>query len=225
MEEMEEKLQENTPLSEELQKELAEIRTNYAKQKKINTELQEEECTLKIGIEHSLREIKNLERQKMSAKTELKKNRDMAFEQLKSFTCSIKFIERDNYEVDRMLFILNAENARLRAGIAYLKEDISTINSEAKLYQSKRQEIQHAKKVLYELFVKKWIEDEYLQKMFFKYQHEILIILEEFVRRNRKRNVKLDYVHEGLQLNYEDMEALLKIQSVPDTDSVSFSFR
>ncbi|KAM6462605.1 coiled-coil domain-containing protein 175 [Liasis olivaceus] len=218
IEELEKKLQENIPLSEELRKELAEISTNYAKKKEIYNELREEECTLKMGIEHSLREIKRLERQKMSAKTELKKNRDTAFEQLRSFTYSVKFIERDNYEVDRMLFILNAENARLRAGIAYLKEDISTIASEAKLYQSKRQQIQLDKKVLYELFVQKWIKDGHLQKMFFKYQRELLIILEEYIRRNRKRNVKLDYVHEGLQLNYENMESLLKSKSVPDAD-------
>lgn len=35
MEEMEEKLQKNVPLAEELQKELEELSTNYAKQKEI----------------------------------------------------------------------------------------------------------------------------------------------------------------------------------------------
>ncbi|XP_026526044.1 coiled-coil domain-containing protein 175 [Notechis scutatus] len=155
------------------------------------------------------------------AKAELSRSRDKAFEQLTSSTYSIKFIERDNYEIDRMLFILNGENARLRAGIAYLKEDISTIDEEAKTYQLKRQQIQQCKKVLYELFAEKWTKDEYLQKIFLKYQHELLIILEEYVRRNTKRNVKVDYVHEGLQLNYEEMDSLLRSKSLPEADKVS----
>ncbi|KAK9409343.1 coiled coil domain-containing protein [Crotalus adamanteus] len=109
-------------------------------------------------------------------------------------------------------------------GIAYLKEDISTIDGEAKIYQSKRQQIQSDKKVLYELFVKKWIKDEHLQKIFFKYQHELLIILEEYVRRNTKRNIKLDYVHEGLQLNYEEMDSLLRSKSLPDADKIKTDY-
>lgn len=60
-----------------------------------------------------------------------------------------------------------------------------------------------------------------LLQIFFKYQHELLIILEEYVRRNRKRNIKLDYVHEGLQLNYEEMDSLLRSKSLPDADKVS----
>ncbi|KAG8126620.1 hypothetical protein E2320_021703, partial [Naja naja] len=212
MEEMEEKLQENVPLAEELQKELEEISTNYTKQKEIYNELRDEESALKAGIEQSLREIKRLERQKTIAKTELRRNRDVAFEKLTSSTYSIKFIERDNYEIDRMLFILNGENARLRA------EDISTIDEEAKAYQLKRQQIQHCKQVLYELFAEKWTKDGYLQKIFFKYQHELLIILEEYVRRNTKRNVKVDYVHEGLQLNYEEMDSLLRSKSLSEAN-------
>ncbi|ETE73510.1 Filament-like plant protein 1, partial [Ophiophagus hannah] len=169
MEEMEEKLQENVPLAEKLQKELEEISTSYTKQKEIYNELRDEESALKVGIERSLREIKRLERQKTVAKTELRRSRDISFEQLTSSTYSIKFIERDNYEIDRMLFILNGENARLRA-------------------------------------------------IFFKYQHELLIILEEYVRRNTKRNVKVDYVHEGLQLNYEEMDSLLRSKSLPEAN-------
>ncbi|XP_034289396.1 coiled-coil domain-containing protein 175-like isoform X1 [Pantherophis guttatus] len=216
MEEMEEKLEKNVPLAEELRKELEELSTNYAKQKEMYNDLRDEESKLKIGMEQSLREIQRLERQKVTAKTELKRNRDTAFEQLTSLTYSIKFIERDNYEIDRMLFILNGENDRLRAGIAYLKEDIATIDGEAKFYQLERQQIQQCTKVLYELFVKKWTKDEYLQKIFFKYQHEVLIILEEYVRRNAKRNCKVDYVHEGLQLNYEEMDSLLKSKSLAE---------
>lgn len=60
-----------------------------------------------------------------------------------------------------------------------------------------------------------------LLQLFFKYQHELLIILEEYVRRNTKRNVKLDFVHEGLQLNYEEMDSLLRSKSLAEADKVS----
>ncbi|XP_013919808.1 PREDICTED: coiled-coil domain-containing protein 175-like [Thamnophis sirtalis] len=218
VEEIEEKLQKNVPLAEELQKELEELSTDYAKQKEVYNGLQDEENALKVGIEYSLREIKRLERQKEIAKDELQTNRDTAFDQMTSLTCSIKFIERDNYEIDRMIFILNGENARLRAGIEYLKEDISAIDVEAKTYQLKRQQIQQCTKVLYELFIKKWKKEEYLQELFLKYRHELLIILEEYVRRGRKRNIKVDYVHEGLQLNYEEMDSLLRSKYLEEAD-------
>ncbi|XP_070606397.1 coiled-coil domain-containing protein 175 [Erythrolamprus reginae] len=217
-EEIEEKLQENVPRAEELQKELDELTTDYAKQKQTYNEFRDEENALKAGIEQSLREMNRLERQKIIAKTELQNSRDTAFEKLTSLTYSIKYIERDNYEIDRMLFILNGENDRLRAGIAYLKEDIATTDGETKTYQLQRQEIQQYTKVIYELFIQKWLKDDHLQKMFFTYQHELLIILGEYVRRNAKRNAKLDYVCEGLELNYEAMDSLLRSKSLEESD-------
>lgn len=48
-------------------------------------------------------------------RTDIQANRIIAFERLQIFTNSLKHLERDNYEVDRKLYILTAENARLRA--------------------------------------------------------------------------------------------------------------
>ncbi|XP_062974570.1 coiled-coil domain-containing protein 175-like [Elgaria multicarinata webbii] len=214
--EMEEELKVNLPLLEKMQIELEGKSTGYSDQQDVYLELQEEQRTLSKSIERSLKECDKLKRLKTQAKNEIKKNRDLALTQLKTFTYSLKFIEKDNYETDRQLYILNAENARLRAGIAYLKEDISTMDSEAKVYQSKRQQIQKDRSALYDIFNKEWIKDDLLHKMFLEYQHDILHILEEHIRRNKKKNDKLVYVHDGLQLNYEAMESLLKSKSTED---------
>ncbi|KAJ7345298.1 hypothetical protein JRQ81_001248, partial [Phrynocephalus forsythii] len=210
LQEKEEELKINLPLSQELKMELEEKNANFVSQSDLCTELQEEERMLKKSIERSLKEINKLNRQKLQAKNEIKKNREMAFNQLQSFTCSLKFMERDNYEVNRQLYILNAENARLRAGIAFLKEDISTIDHEMKVYQSERHQIHKDRKALYDIFIQKWIKDEHLQKMFLKHQHDVMYLLEEHIRQSRKRNDKVNYVHGGLELNYEEMDSLLK---------------
>ncbi|XP_072842921.2 coiled-coil domain-containing protein 175 isoform X1 [Pogona vitticeps] len=218
LQEKEEELKVNLPLSQELKTELEETTTSYNNQNELCAELLEEERMLKKSIDRSLKEISKLNRQKTNAKNELKKNRELAFDQLQRFGHSLKFLERDNYEVNRKLYVLNAENARLRAGIAFLKEDVSTIEYEAKVYQSERQQIHKDRKALYDLFIKKWIRDEHLQKMFLKHQHDVMNLLEEHIRRSTKINNKADYVHDGLQLNYEEMDSLLKSKSTQSCD-------
>ncbi|KAH0620283.1 hypothetical protein JD844_020447 [Phrynosoma platyrhinos] len=217
IEEMEEELKVNLPLSQKMAIEYADVSTGYTHQQDLYSELQEEERMLKKSIERSLKEIGRLKRQKFQAKNEIKKHREIAFKMLKQFTVSLKFIERDNYEMDIRLYILDAENARLRAGIAYLKEDISTIDKEIKIYQSERQNIQKDRRNLYDLFNKKWIKDEHLHKMFLEYQKDFLKILGEYIRLNKRRNYKLDYIHGGLQLKYDKLENLLQSKSNKET--------
>ncbi|XP_042325933.1 coiled-coil domain-containing protein 175-like [Sceloporus undulatus] len=217
IEEMEEELKVNLPLSEKMAIECAEVNTGYKNQQDLYAELQDEERMLNKSVERSLKEISKLKRQKFQAKNELKKNREIAFHILKQFTYTLKYVERDNYEMDRQLYILDAENARLRAGIAYLKEDISTIDKEIKIYQSERQNIHKDRRHLYHLFIKKWIKDERLHKMFSKYQHDILKILGEYIKINKRRNDKLDYIHGALQLKYDKMESLLESKSNKET--------
>ncbi|XP_033028596.1 coiled-coil domain-containing protein 175-like [Lacerta agilis] len=213
--EKEEQLKVNIPLSEQLRVELEEVTAEYTIRKELYDELQEEMITLNKCIDKSTKETAKLTRLKSYAKNVIKTNREKALKQLQSFTYSLKHLERDIYEINRRLYILNGENDRLRAGIAFLKEDISEIESEAKLFQSERQETQKATKELHELFVKKWIKDSKLQKFFLRYQKDVMIILDEYIRKNRKRNDKLDYVYDGLQLNYMAMESLLEDKSYP----------
>ncbi|XP_028591443.2 coiled-coil domain-containing protein 175 isoform X1 [Podarcis muralis] len=212
-EEKEEQLKVNIPLSEQLRVELEELNAEYTIRKDLYDELQEEMLTLTKCIDKSTKETAKLTRLKSHAKNVIKTNREKALRQLQSFTHSLKYLERDIYEINRRLYILNGENDRLRAGIAFLKEDISEIESEAKLFRSERQETQKATKELHGLYVKKWIRDTKLQKFFLRYQKDIMIILDEYIRKHRKRNDKLDYVYDGLQLNYMAMESLLESRS------------
>nr|XP_034997098.1 coiled-coil domain-containing protein 175-like [Zootoca vivipara] len=213
--EKEEQLKVNIPLSEQLRVELEELNAEYTIRKDLYEELREEMLTLNKCIDKSTKETAKLTRLKSYAKNVIKDNREKALKQLQSFTHSLKYLERDIYEINRRLYILNGENDRLRAGIAFLKEDIAEIESEAKLFQSERQETQKAIKELHGLFVKKWIKDTKLQQFFLRYQKDVMIILDEYIRKNRKRNDKLDYVYDGLQLNYMAMESLLESKSDP----------
>ncbi|XP_053254221.1 coiled-coil domain-containing protein 175-like isoform X2 [Podarcis raffonei] len=212
-EEKEEQLKVNIPLSEQLRVELEELNAEYTIRKDLYDELQEEMLTLTKCIDKSTKETAKLTRLKSYAKNVIRTNREKALHQLQSFTHSLKYLERDIYEINRRLYILNGENDRLRAGIAFLKEDISEIESEAKLFRSERQETQKATKELHGLYVKKWIRDTKLQQFFLRYQKDIMIILDEYIRKHRKRNDKLDYVYDGLQLNYMAMESLLESRS------------
>ncbi|XP_061468424.1 coiled-coil domain-containing protein 175-like isoform X2 [Rhineura floridana] len=217
-EEKQEQLRVNLPIAEEMETEFEGINTDYTNRKDLHTELLEEQRMLTKSIERSTIEVTKLKRQKTRMRSEIKTSREVALSQLKTFAYSLKFLERDNYEINRKLYILNIENERLRAGIAYLREDISAMDSEAKLYQSKRQKTQKETRDLHDLFVKKWIKDDNLQKMYLRHQHDILTILGEYIKKNMKRNDKLDYVHGGLQLNYEAMESLLRSKSTAADD-------
>nr|XP_008114937.1 PREDICTED: coiled-coil domain-containing protein 175 isoform X1 [Anolis carolinensis] len=218
--EMKEELQEKLPVAEELAIECERRNTVYTTQKDLCKELQDEERMLKKAIEHSIQEISKLKRQKFQAKNEIKKNREMTIVQQKQFSISLKYIERDNYEVDRQLYLLHGENARLRAGIAYFKEDISTMEKEIKVYQSERQNIYKNRRELYDHFIKKWIKDENLNKMFCNYQNDILKILGDYIKRNRRRNDKLDSIHDGLRLNCDEIECMLLSKSPTESEKV-----
>ncbi|XP_053134091.1 trichohyalin-like isoform X2 [Hemicordylus capensis] len=213
LQEKEDQLKVKLPLSEELQKESEQANTNYTNQTDLFAELKEEERTLIKSIEKSQKEVNRLRRLKVQVKNDIMASRKVAFEQLQRFTHSVKFLEKDNYEVDRKLYILNAENDRLRAGIAFLKEDIATIDKEADLYQSKRQQTQKDLKTLHDLFIKRWLKDSFLHKRFLNYEQNILGMLTDLLIRNNKRIGTVDSVHTGLQLNCEAMEALLKSKS------------
>lgn len=51
----------------------------------------------------------------MTAKSELQAKRETLLEELSKFMRSLRIVEKDNYELDRVMYILNAENDRLRA--------------------------------------------------------------------------------------------------------------
>nr|XP_060609941.1 coiled-coil domain-containing protein 175-like [Anolis sagrei ordinatus] len=178
--EMKEELEQNLPLEEELASECERRNTVYTAKQDLCKELQEEERMLKKAIEKSIKEIGKLKRQRFQAKNEIKKNREMTVELQKRFTISLKYIERDNYEISRQLYLLNGENARLRAGIAYFKEDISTMEKEIKVYQSERQNIYKNRRELYNYFIKKWIKDENLHKV--RFDLEIQTFQSTFVK-------------------------------------------
>ncbi|KAJ6657995.1 hypothetical protein lerEdw1_001654 [Lerista edwardsae] len=214
LQEKEELLNVNRPLAEKLQMELEEKTANFSNQKDLYTALMEEERTLTKSIEKSTREINKLKRFKLSAKSELHGKREVILEQLRKFTNSLKLLEKENYEMDRVMYILNAENDRLRAGIAHLREDIATMESEGETYQSKRQQTQKNRKILYEHFDMRWFKDHFLHKMFLKYQHEVMNTLVEYLTRNKRRIETLDYVHDGLQLNCDAMDMVFKHKSV-----------
>ncbi|XP_054825840.1 myosin-4-like [Eublepharis macularius] len=209
----EEKLSVSLPVSEKLQMELRETTTTFEGQKDLFTGLKEEELTLAKSTARSVKEVDRLRRLKGYLKGEIHTRRTVAYGQLNTFSESLKFLERDSYEINRKLYIVNAENARFREAIAHLRAEISTLDSEAEAYRSKRQEVQKEVIALHDLFDKRWSEDKQLSQLFLKRERKILKALEEHGERFKNRNALVTYVGSGLQLNYEGLTSLLKRQS------------
>ncbi|XP_060117496.1 paramyosin-like [Heteronotia binoei] len=149
LQEKEQKLDIDLPFSEKLHEKLKEKSVAVEDQKGACTELCEEEITLQKSIEYSLKEILRLRRLKNHFRGEISNLRETVNQQLLTFSESLKFLERDNYEANRKIYILNAENARFREGIAYLRAEISTMESVEEAYRSERRQAQEETRALH----------------------------------------------------------------------------
>ncbi|XP_077180071.1 coiled-coil domain-containing protein 175 [Paroedura picta] len=216
LEEKEKKLSMDLPFSQNLQAKLQETTVAYRDQKEIYTELYEEESTLSKSIDRSLKEIARLKRLKNHLKGEIDTHRKTAMQQLSTFSESVKFLERDNYEFNRKLYILDAENGRFREAIAYLRAEISTLEREEDAYRLKRQQAQEETRAVHNLFDNKWSQDKQLWKVFLMVERKALKALEEQIRWFNERNETVNYVSDGLQLNYEGVASL--IERKPSTE-------
>ncbi|XP_048341818.1 kinesin heavy chain-like isoform X3 [Sphaerodactylus townsendi] len=157
-----------------------------------------------------------------------------------SETLQVKFkTENNSYDSQRNLYMeLQAEEttlnksivrstkeiARLRRmkAIAYLRAEISTMETEAETYRSERLEIREEVKALHIVFDRRWSEDKHLLEVYLEKEHKALRALEEHIERVRERNGRVNYVSDELQLNYEGLAFLVK--SKP-TIQVKFSLR
>uniref|UniRef100_A0ACB8G7I8 Uncharacterized protein n=1 Tax=Sphaerodactylus townsendi TaxID=933632 RepID=A0ACB8G7I8_9SAUR len=222
LQEQEAKVSMELPLSETLQVKFKTENNSYDSQRNLYMELQAEETTLNKSIVRSTKEIARLRRMKVHLRGEINTRREAANQHLKTLSGSLKYLERDIYEVNRKLYSAEAENAQFRRAIAYLRAEISTMETEAETYRSERLEIREEVKALHIVFDRRWSEDKHLLEVYLEKEHKALRALEEHIERVRERNGRVNYVSDELQLNYEGLAFLVK--SKP-TIQVKFSLR
>ncbi|XP_059577374.1 uncharacterized protein LOC132248445 [Alligator mississippiensis] len=202
------------PVAEETQRELEEKHAKYEELRKKVSGLKDEEANLTKSIERSLRATRRLQKTTAEQKNELQTKRDAALEQLRDHTEVLKLLERDIYEVDRKLELVNAENGRLKLCNARIKADISTMNSEAEKHKSTTIKILQDLAILRELLLKAWSEDSYIQKEFVETEQEILRAMANLIAKVQHREQKVDSISNRLQSNLDGLDSLLGSQSV-----------
>ncbi|XP_074854767.1 coiled-coil domain-containing protein 175 [Carettochelys insculpta] len=209
----EQQLMLSLPLVEERQKELEEKHEKYEDLKKIVSELKDEETRLIKSIDQSIKVTGKLKKIMAELKKELRTKRDLAFDQLSDHTEVLKLLERDIYEVDRKLDIVNTENCRLKLCNAQMKADILTMSDEAKNHKTTTVKILSDLTVLQQLLLKGWAEDSCIQKEFLANEKEILTALEELVQKLRHRETKIACINNRLKNNFDGLDALLESKS------------
>nr|XP_025046612.1 protein MLP1 [Pelodiscus sinensis] len=201
------------PLIEEKRKELEEKHEKYEELKKIVSELKDEETRLIKSIEQSVKMTGKLKKIMADLKNELKQKRELAYEQLSDHTEMLKLLERDIYEVDRKLDILNSENSRLKLCNAQMKADILTMSHEAQTYKSTTVKILSDLTVLHQLLLEGWTEDSCIQKEFVENEKEILSAIADLIKKLHQREKKIHCINNRLQNNFDGLDSLLESKS------------
>ncbi|XP_067410985.1 coiled-coil domain-containing protein 175 [Emydura macquarii macquarii] len=209
----EQKLILSIPLIEERQKELEEKHEKYEDLKKIVSDLKDEETRLTKSIDRSVRMTAKLKKIMAELKNELRIKRDLAFDQLKDHTEVLKLLERDIYEVDRKLDVVNTENCRLKVFNAQMKVDILTMHHEAKNHKSTTIKILSDLTALHKLLLKEWSEDSCIQKEFVENEKEILNIIADLITKLQQREKKVGCINNRLLNNLDGLTSLLESKS------------
>ncbi|XP_048805327.1 probable DNA double-strand break repair Rad50 ATPase isoform X7 [Lagopus muta] len=121
---------------EETQKEREEKYAEYEELRKSFLKKKDEELQIRRAIQKSTKTTGMLKEETLELQKQLCIKRDAAVSQLKHQTETMKLLERDIYEINRKLDIVNTENCRFKLCNAQMKEDILAMNSEAEGHQS-----------------------------------------------------------------------------------------
>nr|XP_009669029.1 PREDICTED: coiled-coil domain-containing protein 175 [Struthio camelus australis] len=195
---------------EETQRELEEKHTKYEELRKTFLKKKNEEIKARRAIEQSIKTTGKLKEDTLELRNELRIKRDTAFGQLKNHTESMKWLERDIYEINRKLDIVNTENCRLKLCNAQIKEDIFAMNSEAENHKSATTKILNDLAVLHDLLLKGWSEDSSMQKEFLENEREILKAVTALITKIQQREKKIGDINSRLQNKLEGLDSLVE---------------
>ncbi|XP_021258463.1 myosin-9-like isoform X2 [Numida meleagris] len=203
---------------EETQKETEEKYTEYEELRKSFLKKKDEEVQTKRAIQKSIKTTGMLKEEIPELQRQLCIKRGAAVSQLKHQTESMKLLERDNYEINRKLDIVNAENCRLKLCNAQMKEEIFAMNAEAGGHQSAIVKIRNDLAVLRGLLLKRWSEDSSIQKEFLENEQEILNAVTALLRKIQHREKKIGDINSRLRNSLEGLDSLFEKKSRMDDD-------
>nr|XP_025970706.1 coiled-coil domain-containing protein 175-like [Dromaius novaehollandiae] len=195
---------------EETQKELEEKHTKYEELRKSVLKKKHEETKTKRAIEQSVKTTGKLKEDMLELRKELRIKRDTTLGQLKNHTESMKWLERDIYEINRKLDIVNTENCRLKSCNAQIKEDIFAMNFEAENHKSATAKILNDLAELHDLLLKGWSEDSSIQKEFLENEREILKAVTALITKIQQREKKISDINSRLQNKLEGLDSLVE---------------
>nr|XP_047922213.1 cytadherence high molecular weight protein 2-like isoform X4 [Anser cygnoides] len=201
---------------EETRKEKEEKYTKYEELKKSFLEKKDEELRIKRAIQQSIKTTRKLKEDMLELRNKLRIKRDAAVSQLKNHTESMKLLERDIYEINRKLDIVNTENCRFKLCNVQMKEDIFAMNSEAENHKSATVKILNDLAVLHDLLLKAWSEDSFIQKEFLENEQEILNAVTALATKIQHREEKIGDINSRLQNNLEGLDSLFEKKSRMD---------
>nr|XP_013811107.1 PREDICTED: coiled-coil domain-containing protein 175-like [Apteryx mantelli mantelli] len=205
---------------EETQRELEQKHTKYEELRKSFLKRKDEEMKAKRAIEQSIKTTGKLKEEMLELRNQLRIKRDTALGQLKNHTESMKWLERDIYEINRKLDIVNNENCRLKLCNAQIKEDIFAMNFEAENHKSATAKILNDLAVLHDLLLKGWSEDNSIQKEFLENEREILKAVTALITKIQQREKKISDINSRLQNKLEGLDSLFeKTSRICDNDS------
>ncbi|XP_025943075.1 coiled-coil domain-containing protein 175-like [Apteryx rowi] len=195
---------------EETQRELEQKHTKYEELRKSFLKRKDEEMKAKRAIEQSIKTTGKLKEEMLELRNQLRIKRDTALGQLKNHTESMKWLERDIYEINRKLDIVNNENCRLKLCNAQIKEDIFAMNFEAENHKSATAKILNDLAVLHDLLLKGWSEDNSIQKEFLENEREILKAVTALITKIQQREKKISDINSRLQNKLEGLDSLFE---------------
>ncbi|XP_010170757.2 uncharacterized protein PFB0765w, partial [Antrostomus carolinensis] len=193
---------------EETQREKEEKRTKYEELEKSFLKKKDEELRARRAIQQSIKTTGKLREGTLELKNKLRIKRATATDQLKNHTECMKLLERDIYEINRKLDIVNSENCRFRSRNAQIKGDIFAINSEAEKLKSATVRIQNDLAMLHDLLVKGWSEESLIQKEFLENEQEILNAMTALKTKIEQREEKIGDINSRLQNKLEELNSL-----------------
>uniref|UniRef100_A0A8C2SZ44 Coiled-coil domain-containing protein 175-like n=1 Tax=Coturnix japonica TaxID=93934 RepID=A0A8C2SZ44_COTJA len=215
---IEEKLKASMLTLEETQKERDEKHTEYEELRKSFLKKKDEELQIQRAIEKSIKTTGTLKEEILELQKQLQIKRDAAVSQMKHQTESMKLLERDIYEINRKLDIVNIENCRFKSCNAQMKEDILAMNAEAEVHQSTIVKIQNDLAMLRGLLLERWAEDSSIQKEFLENEQEILNALAALVRKIQHREEKIGDINSRVRDSLEGLDALFEKKARMDND-------
>ncbi|XP_010285868.1 PREDICTED: GRIP1-associated protein 1-like, partial [Phaethon lepturus] len=201
---------------EETQRETEQKYAKYEELRKSFLAKKDEEVRVKRAIQESIKTTGKLKEDMLELRNKLQIKRDAAVVQLKNHTETMKLLERDIYEINRKLDIVNTENCRLKLCNAQLKEDIFAMNSEAENHKSATVKILNDLAVLHDLLLKGWSEESFIQKEFLENEQEILNVVTALTTKIQQREEKIGDINSQLQNKLEGLDSLVAKKSRMD---------